>query len=155
MRFALVETGSVRPQAPAESGLELILTTGERLLPHLPRAARADGGEYLVGAEFGSNGRGHRSERFYPQPRIKGRVSRVLEGRSRCPAFAHFTDHATRKLSLELGSLEPHSREVPSGDIAPAQRVLATRTSITDQASSRRTAFLFFCYRADKTSFLG
>jgi len=31
MRFALVETGVVRPQAPAESGLELVLTTGERL----------------------------------------------------------------------------------------------------------------------------
>src|SRR5262249_53506603 len=31
MSFALVETAVVRPQAPAESGLELILTTGERL----------------------------------------------------------------------------------------------------------------------------
>jgi hypothetical protein len=31
MRFALVETGIVRPQAPAETGLELVLTTGERL----------------------------------------------------------------------------------------------------------------------------
>jgi transposase-like protein len=31
MRFALVETGVMRPQAPAESGLELVLTTGERL----------------------------------------------------------------------------------------------------------------------------
>jgi transposase-like protein len=31
MRFALVETGVVRPPAPAEWGLELILTTGERL----------------------------------------------------------------------------------------------------------------------------
>jgi len=31
MRFALVETGSARPQAPAEFGLELVLTTGERL----------------------------------------------------------------------------------------------------------------------------
>jgi transposase-like protein len=31
MRFALVETGIARPQAPAESGLELVLTTGERL----------------------------------------------------------------------------------------------------------------------------
>ena len=31
MRFALVETGVVRPQLPAESVLELVLTTGERL----------------------------------------------------------------------------------------------------------------------------
>lgn len=31
MRFALVETDVVRPPAPAESGLELILITGERL----------------------------------------------------------------------------------------------------------------------------
>ena len=31
MRFALVETGIARPQAPAEAGLELVLTTGERL----------------------------------------------------------------------------------------------------------------------------
>jgi hypothetical protein len=31
MRFALVETGVVRPPAPAEPGLELVLTTGERL----------------------------------------------------------------------------------------------------------------------------
>jgi transposase-like protein len=31
MRFALVETGMARPQVPAESGLELVLTTGERL----------------------------------------------------------------------------------------------------------------------------
>jgi transposase-like protein len=31
MRFALVETGVALPQAPAESGLELVLTTGERL----------------------------------------------------------------------------------------------------------------------------
>jgi transposase-like protein len=31
MRFALVETGVVRPQPPGESGLELVLTTGERL----------------------------------------------------------------------------------------------------------------------------
>ena len=31
MRFALVETGVEHPQAPAESGLELVLTTGERL----------------------------------------------------------------------------------------------------------------------------
>jgi transposase len=31
MRFALVETGSARPQATEEAGLELVLTTGERL----------------------------------------------------------------------------------------------------------------------------
>ena len=31
MRFALVETGVTLPQAPAEPGLELVLTTGERL----------------------------------------------------------------------------------------------------------------------------
>ena len=31
MRFALVEAGVARPQVPAESGLELVLTTGERL----------------------------------------------------------------------------------------------------------------------------
>jgi hypothetical protein len=31
MRFALVETGSARPQDPEEAGLELVLTTGERL----------------------------------------------------------------------------------------------------------------------------
>lgn len=31
MRFALVETGVARPQAPVESGLELVLTTGEHL----------------------------------------------------------------------------------------------------------------------------
>jgi transposase len=31
MRFALVETGVARPQASAEAGLELVLTTGERL----------------------------------------------------------------------------------------------------------------------------
>jgi hypothetical protein len=31
MRFALVETGVALPQAPVESGLELVLTTGERL----------------------------------------------------------------------------------------------------------------------------
>jgi transposase-like protein len=31
MRFALVETGSTRPQGPEEAGLELVLTTGERL----------------------------------------------------------------------------------------------------------------------------
>jgi transposase-like protein len=31
MQFALLEAGSARPQAPAESGLELVLTTGERL----------------------------------------------------------------------------------------------------------------------------
>ena len=31
MRFALVETGVVRPPAPAELGLELVLTSGERL----------------------------------------------------------------------------------------------------------------------------
>ena len=31
MRFALVETGVARPQAPLESGLELVLSTGERL----------------------------------------------------------------------------------------------------------------------------
>jgi hypothetical protein len=31
MQFALVETGIARPQAPRESGLELVLTTGERL----------------------------------------------------------------------------------------------------------------------------
>ena len=31
MRFALVETGAVRPQPATEPGLELILTTGERL----------------------------------------------------------------------------------------------------------------------------
>jgi hypothetical protein len=30
-RFALVETGSARPQGPEEVGLELVLTTGERL----------------------------------------------------------------------------------------------------------------------------
>ncbi|HVH69483.1 MAG TPA: hypothetical protein VNB49_00030 [Candidatus Dormibacteraeota bacterium] len=31
MRFALVETGVGRPPGPAESELELVLTTGERL----------------------------------------------------------------------------------------------------------------------------
>ncbi|MBV9300894.1 MAG: hypothetical protein JOY53_02150 [Acidobacteriaceae bacterium] len=31
VRFALVETGLALPQAPAESGLELVLNTGERL----------------------------------------------------------------------------------------------------------------------------
>src|SRR5215472_14606946 len=31
MRFALVETGSARSQGPEEAGLELVLTTGERL----------------------------------------------------------------------------------------------------------------------------
>jgi transposase-like protein len=31
MRFALVETGAVRPQAPADVVLELVLATGERL----------------------------------------------------------------------------------------------------------------------------
>jgi len=31
MRFALVETGMARSQAPATTGLELVLTTGERL----------------------------------------------------------------------------------------------------------------------------
>jgi hypothetical protein len=31
MRFALVETESARPQGPEEAGLELVLTTGERL----------------------------------------------------------------------------------------------------------------------------
>lgn len=31
MRFALVETGSARQQAATESGLELVLATGERL----------------------------------------------------------------------------------------------------------------------------
>ena len=31
LRFALVETGMARPQIPAESSLELVLTTGERL----------------------------------------------------------------------------------------------------------------------------
>ena len=31
MRFVLVEAGSARPQGPEEAGLELVLTTGERL----------------------------------------------------------------------------------------------------------------------------
>jgi hypothetical protein len=31
MRFALVETGVAHPQVSAESGLELVLPTGERL----------------------------------------------------------------------------------------------------------------------------
>jgi transposase-like protein len=31
MRFALVETGVAHPQVPVESGLELVLPTGERL----------------------------------------------------------------------------------------------------------------------------
>jgi transposase-like protein len=31
VRFALVETGAVRPQAPADVVLELVLATGERL----------------------------------------------------------------------------------------------------------------------------
>jgi hypothetical protein len=31
MRFALVETGVVHPQVSAESGLELVLPSGERL----------------------------------------------------------------------------------------------------------------------------
>ena len=31
VRFALVETGSARPQGAEEAGLELVLTTGERL----------------------------------------------------------------------------------------------------------------------------
>jgi transposase len=31
IRFALVEAGVARRQVPAESGLELVLTTGERL----------------------------------------------------------------------------------------------------------------------------
>jgi transposase len=31
MRFALVETGGAHPQVSAESGLELVLPTGERL----------------------------------------------------------------------------------------------------------------------------
>jgi transposase-like protein len=31
MRFALVDTGAIRPQAPAEPVLELVLASGERL----------------------------------------------------------------------------------------------------------------------------
>jgi hypothetical protein len=31
MRFALVETGGVRPQSLTEPGVELVLATGERL----------------------------------------------------------------------------------------------------------------------------
>jgi hypothetical protein len=31
MRFALEDSGAARPQGTAESGLELVLTTGERL----------------------------------------------------------------------------------------------------------------------------
>ena len=31
LRFALVETDPARPQTPGETGLELVLTTGERL----------------------------------------------------------------------------------------------------------------------------